>query len=67
MVRPSWVSTRVSMAVSLPVELRSVEVTLVGQAFLIFQITTGSCSSFSRLMVMSRRSMVFSDTVFHHS
>ena len=56
---PSCVTTRVSIAVSLPDALRSVEVTFVGQAFLTFHTTTGWCDSLSRLMVISRRSILF--------
>src|SRR6056297_1212587 len=66
-VNPSCANSSVSIATSLPSALSSVDCTFTGHAFLTFQATTGSCVSFSREIMISRRSILFSFTVFHQS
>ena len=48
------------IATSLPSTFKSEYFTLVGQQFFIFHTTTGSLLSFSKLIVTSLRSIVFS-------
>src|SRR6185503_19849113 len=64
--RPSCASSIDSIATSLPLALSPGPSTLAGKARVTFQVNTGTCSSFSRLITRSRRSTVFSLTVESH-
>ena len=55
-----------STATSFPVELSDGPSTLQGHASRTFHTITGLCSSSSRLIVISLRSMLFILTVFSH-